>query len=75
MELAMMKLKDPIKITKVGKRMDPPNSLLMRIIILLKWRMETFLLLLLSTRILILTIIGNWNHPLIPLVHKRKGGH
>jgi len=74
-ELAMMKLKDPIKITKVRKRMDPPNSLLMRIIILLKWRMETFLLLLLSTRILILTIIGNWNHPQIPLVHKRKGGH
>jgi hypothetical protein len=33
MGLAMMKFKDPIKITKVRKRMDPSNSLVMRIII------------------------------------------
>ncbi len=71
----MMKLKDSIKITKVRERMDPPNSLVMRIIILLEWRMETFLLFLLGTRILILTIIGKWNHPKVPLVHKGKGGH
>ncbi len=34
MEFVMMKLKDPIKITKVRKRMDLPNSLVMRVIIL-----------------------------------------
>jgi hypothetical protein len=35
MELGMIKLKDPIKITKVKKMMNLPNPLVMRIIILL----------------------------------------
>jgi hypothetical protein len=34
--------------------------------------MKTFLVFSLGTRILILTIIKEWNHPQIPLVHERK---
>jgi hypothetical protein len=34
MELTMIRFKDPINTTKVRKRMDLPNSLVMRIIIL-----------------------------------------
>jgi hypothetical protein len=37
--------------------------------------MKTFLVFSLGTRILILTIIKEWNHPQIPLVHERKRGH
>ncbi len=36
----MMELKDPIKMSKIGKRMSPPFPLVMRIIILFDWRME-----------------------------------
>ncbi len=35
MELAMIKFKDAIKITKVNKKIDLPNSLVTRIIVLL----------------------------------------
>jgi len=34
MELAMIELKDPVKIFKVGKMMSPLNSLVMKIIII-----------------------------------------
>jgi hypothetical protein len=33
-------LKDPIKMSKIGKRKSPPISLVMRIIILFDWKME-----------------------------------
>jgi hypothetical protein len=36
----MMELKDPIKMSKIGKRMSPSIPLVMRIIILLDWKME-----------------------------------
>ncbi len=36
----MMELKDPIKMSKIGKKMSPPIPLVMRIIILFDWRME-----------------------------------
>ncbi len=36
----MMELKDPIKMSKIGKRMSLPIPLVMRIIILFDWRME-----------------------------------
>jgi hypothetical protein len=36
----MMELKNPIKMSKIGKRMSPPIPLVMRIIILFDWRME-----------------------------------
>jgi hypothetical protein len=34
MELIVIRFKDPINTTKVRKRMDPPNSLVIRITIL-----------------------------------------
>ncbi len=36
----MMEFKNPIKMSKIGKRMSPPIPLVMRIIILFDWRME-----------------------------------
>ncbi len=36
----MMELKNPIKMSKIGKRMNPSIPLVMRIIILFDWRME-----------------------------------
>jgi hypothetical protein len=39
-KLIMMELKDPIKMSKIGKRISPPIPLVMRIIILFDWRME-----------------------------------
>jgi hypothetical protein len=39
-KLIMMKLKNPIKMSKIGKRMSPQIPLVMRIIILFDWRME-----------------------------------
>jgi hypothetical protein len=36
----MMELKDPIKMSKIGKRMSTPIPLVMRIIILFDWKME-----------------------------------
>jgi hypothetical protein len=36
----MMEFKDPIKMSKIGKRMSPPIPLVMKIIILFDWRME-----------------------------------
>jgi hypothetical protein len=42
MALATMKFKDSIKITKVRKWTDSPNSLVMKIIYL-EWRIEIFL--------------------------------
>jgi hypothetical protein len=39
-KLIMMELKDPIKMSKIGKKMSPPIPLVMRIIILFDWRME-----------------------------------
>jgi hypothetical protein len=36
----VMEFKDPIKMSKIGKRMSPPIPLVMRIIILFDWRME-----------------------------------
>jgi hypothetical protein len=38
----MMEFKDPIKLSKIGKRMSPPIPLVMRITILFDWRMELF---------------------------------
>jgi hypothetical protein len=42
MELTMIELKNPIKMFKIGKRMNLPIPLVMRIIILFGWRMEPF---------------------------------
>ncbi len=36
---------------------------------------ETLIVFSLSAKILILTIIGKWNHPQLLLIHERKGGH
>jgi hypothetical protein len=36
----MMGLNNPIKMSKIGKRMNPPIPLVMRIIILFDWKME-----------------------------------
>ncbi len=36
----MMELKDPIKMSKIRKRMSLPIPFVMRIIILFDWRME-----------------------------------
>ncbi len=36
----MMKLKDSIKMSKIGKRMSPPIPLVTKIIILFDWRMK-----------------------------------
>ncbi len=36
--------------------------------------METLIMISLGANILIITIIGKWNHPSLPLVHERKGG-
>jgi hypothetical protein len=36
----MMELKNPIKMSKIVKRMGPPIPLVMRIIILFDWKME-----------------------------------
>jgi hypothetical protein len=71
MELIMIKLKAHQN-NQGKKKMDPPNSLVIRIIILFEWRMETFLIFSMATRIFILTIIGQWNHPHFPLVHEKK---
>jgi hypothetical protein len=35
----MMELKNPIKMSKIGKKMSPPIPLVMRIVILFDWRM------------------------------------
>ncbi len=37
----MMELKNPIKMSKIRKRMSPPIPLIMRIIILFNWRIES----------------------------------
>ncbi len=36
----MMELKNPIKMSKIGKMTSPPIPLVMKIIILFDWRME-----------------------------------
>ncbi len=36
----MLELKNPIKMSKIGKRMSPPIPLVMRIIILFDWKKE-----------------------------------
>jgi hypothetical protein len=36
----MMKFKNPIKMSKIGKRMSPPIPLVMKIIIPFDWKME-----------------------------------
>jgi hypothetical protein len=36
----MMELKNPIKMSRIRKRMNPPIPLIMRIIIIFDWRME-----------------------------------
>jgi hypothetical protein len=42
MELAMMELKNPIKMSKIKKRMSPQIPLVMRIIILFDWKIEPY---------------------------------
>jgi hypothetical protein len=37
MKLIMMELKSPIKMSKIGKKMNPPIPLVMKIIILFDW--------------------------------------
>jgi hypothetical protein len=53
----MMELKNPIKMSKIGKMMNPPIPLLIGIIIQFDWRMN-LLSVSLSIRILILNSIG-----------------
>jgi hypothetical protein len=36
----MIEFKNPIKLSKIGKKMGPPIPLVMRIIILFDWGME-----------------------------------
>jgi hypothetical protein len=43
MEMIRIKLKNLIKISKIRGKMSPPIPLVMRIVILIDWRMEYFL--------------------------------
>jgi hypothetical protein len=54
----MMELKNPIKISKIGKRMNLPIPLVFEIIIQFDWRMEP-LNVSLGIRIFILNSIGD----------------
>jgi hypothetical protein len=66
----MMELKDPIKMSKIGKRVNPPIPLVKRIIILFDWRMELSSWFI-GIRIFILISIGEKNHSRFSSVHER----
>jgi hypothetical protein len=70
----MIKLKASHQDMQDKRKMNPPNSLVMNIIVLISLVDGTFSNVPLGTRIIILNIIGWWNSHKIPLVHERKKG-
>jgi hypothetical protein len=67
-KLIMMEFKDPIKMSKIGKKMSQ-IPLVMKIIIVFDWRMELSSRFV-GIRILILISIGEKNHFRFSLVHE-----
>jgi hypothetical protein len=74
MGLAMIKLKVSYQNIQDKGKMNLPNSVVTNIIILI-WLVNGNLSNVpMGTRILILNIIGGWNHHKIPLVHEGRKG-
>jgi hypothetical protein len=65
-----------IEIIKARKKMDPSKFIGHEDYYpIVNAGVETLIVFSLSAKILILTIIGKWNHPQLLLIHERKGGH
>jgi hypothetical protein len=74
MGLAMIKLKTSRQDIQNKGKMNPPNSVIMKIIILIWLVDENLSNVPLGIRILILNIIGRWDHHKIPLIHEGRRG-
>jgi hypothetical protein len=72
MGLEMIKLRASHQDIQDKRRMNPPNLVVMMIIILTRLVDGNLFNVLLGTRIFILNIIGGWNHHQISLIHEEK---
>jgi hypothetical protein len=72
MGLEMIKLQASRQDIQDKGKMNPPNLVVMKIIILTRSVDGNLSNVLLGTRILILNIIGGWDHNQISLIHEEK---